>query len=236
MSASTQESEDAQRVELESWTKHSCDVTRILHELAEHSGVSRPLRRLTGEKRFARALEVGVGCFGLGFLAAHFSDRIDRMDGLDPLPRLELQPNDAALRRYLQEIRARMAYVVGQGERLPFDSAVYDLVVSINVVDHAQTPEKILEEMNRVLKPGGLLVFGVNTLSALGELKWRIGRWFEPGRFLYVAHPHTFQWRRADAMVRRTVRGKMLWCNKPHSVTVVAGHGRMSFWILKKDD
>lgn len=236
MNTHSQEAADAQRVELESWTKHSCDVTRILHELSEHSGASRPLRRLTGERRFSKALKVGVGCFGLGFLAVHFFDRIDQMVGLDPLPRVELQPNDTALRNYLQAIRARMTYVVGQGERLPFDSAVYDLVASINVVDHAQAPDMILSEMNRVLKPGGHLVFGVNTLSTLGELKWRLGRWFEPKRFLYVAHPHTFQWRHADAMVRQAVRGKVLWCNKPHPVTIVAGHGRMSFWILKKDD
>lgn len=224
----------AQKAELDNWIKDTANVTRIIQELAEHSEISYPLRGLTKNRRFPRALEVGVGCYGLGFLACHFSDRIDRLDGLDPLPRLDLNLKDPDLQHYTQILRERVNYLVGMGEKLPFDSASFDLAASVNVVDHAQDPEKILTEMNRVLKPGGLFVFGVNTLSTLGEIKWKIGRRRNPKKFLYVAHPHTFQWSRADAMVRRVVPGKVIWRNKPSRLTAFAGHGRMSFWIVTK--
>jgi SAM-dependent methyltransferase len=48
------------------------------------------------------------------------------------------------------------------GEELPFDDAQFDIVLCDNVVDHAGDPRKIVEEIGRVLRPGGLLYFTVN--------------------------------------------------------------------------
>lgn len=49
--------------------------------------------------------------------------------------------------------------VGGFGESLPFSSGSFDVVYSLNVLEHTDTPFRVLQESFRVLKPGGLLYF-----------------------------------------------------------------------------
>ncbi|MGB9116597.1 class I SAM-dependent methyltransferase [Bradyrhizobium sp.] len=39
--------------------------------------------------------------------------------------------------------------------RLPYDDAMFDIVMSTSVLEHARNPEEYMPEMRRVLKPGG---------------------------------------------------------------------------------
>lgn len=48
-------------------------------------------------------------------------------------------------------------FFVGSAEALPFEDNSFDVVWSITVLEHIPDPQKALEEMRRVLKPGGLL-------------------------------------------------------------------------------
>jgi len=56
----------------------------------------------------------------------------------------------------------RAETVAAFGESLPFAEGSFDIVLCDNVVDHAENPRRICEELVRVLKPGGLLYFTVN--------------------------------------------------------------------------
>lgn len=60
----------------------------------------------------------------------------------------------------LSEHRARgMPVVTGRGEQLPFAGESFDLIVCIWVLEHLQSPEDVLNEVRRVLRPGGHFVF-----------------------------------------------------------------------------
>jgi len=48
-----------------------------------------------------------------------------------------------------------LAFQVGDGERLPFDNASFDLVHSRDSLHHMQRPDRALTEYARVLRPGG---------------------------------------------------------------------------------
>lgn len=48
-------------------------------------------------------------------------------------------------------------FVEGVGEKLPFPNEMFDLIVSLAVIEHVQDVNKVLEEAFRVLKPGGWL-------------------------------------------------------------------------------
>lgn len=48
--------------------------------------------------------------------------------------------------------------VINQSEILPFSDAVFDCVFSLAVTEHVNRPWILAEEMQRVLKPGGLLI------------------------------------------------------------------------------
>jgi SAM-dependent methyltransferase len=96
-----------------------------------------------------RLLEVGCGAHGLIFFFG-VKDAV----GVDPLADhyAELFP----------QWQGRARTLAASGEDLPFADASFDIVLCDNVVDHALSPRGILEEICRVLAPGGLLYFSVN--------------------------------------------------------------------------
>lgn len=47
---------------------------------------------------------------------------------------------------------------VGDGERLPFDDASFDVVFCNNVLEHLEHPDQVFSEVVRVLKPGGVFL------------------------------------------------------------------------------
>ncbi len=97
----------------------------------------------------ARVLEVGSGAHGLIF----FFDGGQRV-GVDPLA--------DHYRELFPAWQKRAETIAAFGERLPFENSSFDVVLSDNVVDHAENPRRIVEEMSRVRTPGGLLYFTVN--------------------------------------------------------------------------
>jgi ubiquinone/menaquinone biosynthesis C-methylase UbiE len=59
-----------------------------------------------------------------------------------------------------------VATIAAIGEHLPFGNNSFDIVLCDNVVDHAESPRAILEEIERVMVPGGLLYLEVNVHHA----------------------------------------------------------------------
>ena len=52
----------------------------------------------------------------------------------------------------------RVHYLRATGAQLPFASAVIDLVIANHVFEHVEQPQKLAQEVSRVLKPTGVLV------------------------------------------------------------------------------
>lgn len=107
------------------------------------------LEEVRSIKPDARILEVGSGAHGL-----IFSFGAQNGIGLDPLA-----VQYASLFPKWQRSATTVAAV---GESLPFADGTFDIVLSDNVVDHAERPATILEEISRVMAPTGLLYFTVN--------------------------------------------------------------------------
>jgi SAM-dependent methyltransferase len=57
-------------------------------------------------------------------------------------------------------------YLAADGYQLPFAAAAFDLVICIGVLQAVAGPERLLDEMARVLRPGGVVL--VETLNARG--------------------------------------------------------------------
>ena len=53
---------------------------------------------------------------------------------------------------------ARQPDVFYDGTRLPFDDGSFDTVLSMQVLEHTPQPQALLDEMARVLAPGGLMI------------------------------------------------------------------------------
>jgi SAM-dependent methyltransferase len=110
-------------------------------------------------------LEVGSGAHGLIFGFAN-----QRRFGIDPLA--------AEYKRIFPTWQSGAATVAAIGEELPFADRSFDIVLSDNVIDHAEKPLKIIDEIIRVLKPSGILYFTVNVHHPVYELASRAhGLW-----------------------------------------------------------
>jgi SAM-dependent methyltransferase len=97
----------------------------------------------------SRVLEVGSGAHGLIFgLGNKFGI------GIDPLA--------AHYKRLFPVWQGNAQTIAAIGEKLPFSDSSFDVVLSDNVIDHAENPIVILEEIIRVLKPSGIFYFTVN--------------------------------------------------------------------------
>lgn len=66
-----------------------------------------------------------------------------------------------------QELRGEFAGVVADVEKLPLHDATVDKIVCAGVLVHVESPEQVIQEFARVLKPGGVLVTVNNNLLLL---------------------------------------------------------------------
>jgi SAM-dependent methyltransferase len=101
---------------------------------------------------------------------------------------LDLGCGNRPYRALLPNISAYTAYdvdssvkpeAVGTASELPFASASFDSVLNTQVIEHVEEPWRVIEEIARVLKPGGKLV-----LSA--PQGWRLHE--EPHDFYRFTH------------------------------------------------
>jgi SAM-dependent methyltransferase len=82
-----------------------------------------------------------------------------------PAHYVDLDPSEAWLREewlavaaHFPALRAPITFVLGVGERLPFRSNRFDTVLSIFSINHAAKPARVVDEAERVLRPGGILL------------------------------------------------------------------------------
>lgn len=75
----------------------------------------------------------------------NFRGTARKVVGLDPDPRVRDNP-------FLDEAH------VGMSDHLPFPDECFDLVVCDNVLEHLESPESTLNEVARVLRPGGRFI------------------------------------------------------------------------------
>ncbi len=105
-----------------------------------------------------------LGCAG-GFMAEALALRGAVVTGIDPAAGAV----DAA-RAHARAGGLRITYDVGVGEALPYGDAGFDAVVCVDVLEHVADLNKVLAEVARVLRPGGLFLFDTINRNPLARL------------------------------------------------------------------
>ncbi len=109
---------------------------------------------LTGKK----ILEIGSG---RGMLAAELVRKGAFLTGIE----VDKQLVNYSIERF-KFGKLRGTFLQASADNLPFEDGSFDLVVSIDVLEHVKNPQKMLNEMSRVLKKGGGGYFSAaNTLA-----------------------------------------------------------------------
>ncbi len=118
--------------------------------LGEKSGMAELRHSLVAQARGA-VLEIGAGT---GLNLAHYPNGLDRLVLCEPQRHMAQR-----LTRRVARL-GRSAQIVGApAETLPFDDATFDTVVSTLVLCTVADPESSLDEIRRVLRPDGALLF-----------------------------------------------------------------------------
>jgi SAM-dependent methyltransferase len=100
-----------------------------------------------GNKINGRVLEDGCG---VGEYLAHLANLAKQAVGLD-----------YEFERTLETKKKVSEVVCGAGEKLPFPDDFFDLVLSHEVLEHVEDDQQAINEILRVLRPGGRLVLFV---------------------------------------------------------------------------
>jgi ubiquinone/menaquinone biosynthesis C-methylase UbiE len=107
----------------------------------------------------AKAKFLDVGC-GAGYAMKKAIDELEcNCFGIDP------NPGAHGVGRYNADSKLGLNIVAGFSESLPYNDNEFDVVYSSHVLEHVNDEHKSLEEMKRVLKPGGVLIIGMPTAA-----------------------------------------------------------------------
>ncbi len=105
-----------------------------------------------------------LGCGG-GFMAEALAARGAVVTGVDPSAEAV-----AAARRHAGETGVAIDYLLAAGEDLPFGDDSFDVVVSVDVLEHVLDLGGVVSEVRRVLRPGGLFLFDTINRNVLATL------------------------------------------------------------------
>ena len=121
-----------------------------------------------------------LGCGG-GFLAEELARRGANVTGVDPS-----QPAIDIARDHAGANFLKINYQVGTGERIPFANDSFDIVVCVDVLEHVEDLPRVIMEVRRVVRPGGLFLFDTINRTFLAKfmiivLGERVFRILPPG-------------------------------------------------------
>lgn len=120
--------------------------------LRAENAIRNPWILETIQRRFSGPCKVlDVGC-GAGFLTHPLSLAGHAVTGVD------LSPSTLQAARS-SDSTDRVEYLEAAAESLPFENETFDVVCAMDLLEHVERPQKVIQEASRVLKSSGLFFF-----------------------------------------------------------------------------
>ena len=123
----------------------------------------RGLAELSGGRTFGRALTVGCG-------------RGADVTVLKAKMIVALDLSWVAV-RFARDEYPIASYVQADSTLLPFSSGTFDVVLCSEVIEHVLEPDRLVDELARVLAPNGLLLLSTPNWISLFGLARKLGEW-----------------------------------------------------------
>ena len=105
-----------------------------------------------------------LGCGG-GFMSEALARKGAKVIGVDPS-----EAAIAAAQDHAEMQGLAIDYKVGSGENIPLPDHSMDCVVCVDVLEHVAQLDRVLDEVRRVLKPGGTFLFDTINRTPLAAL------------------------------------------------------------------
>jgi len=120
--------------------------------------------RLLDAHRFERVLEIG---YGAGAVLLTVAPSANELHGID------LDADPEPVRAILAKKGYEASLVKGSVYALPYADGFFDLVICYSVFEHLHEYTKGLEQVRRVLAPGGLFLLGMPAVNKAMEWGFR---------------------------------------------------------------
>ncbi len=105
--------------------------------------------KMIGDVKNKKVLDLGCGP---GRYSKILSDKKAKVTGID---------NSEKLIEVAQKEAPKANFILGDIEKLPFSNNQFDIVISTLVIGHLKDWNKVLKEVNRVLKKDGIFIFSI---------------------------------------------------------------------------
>lgn len=148
------------------------------------------VNKFIGETKGERILDVGCG---IGGCASTIEDCLE-YTGIDI--------SDVAIAQAAAVYnKPNFKFIAMDAQELKFPDKYFDTVIAREVIEHLQEPQKCLKEIERVLKPGGVMVL---TSPNRDSLHLRVNRMLGHGDFMCsIDHIKEFSFREMMAMIKQ---------------------------------
>jgi 2-polyprenyl-6-hydroxyphenyl methylase/3-demethylubiquinone-9 3-methyltransferase len=114
------------------------------------------------DPRGKKALEVGSGG---GYLSEEIARLGFDVTGIDPS-----EQSVAVAAEHARESGLQIRYEQGTGEALPCSNSSFDVVLCCDVLEHVRDVPKVIAEIARVLKPGGVFCYDTFNRTIISKL------------------------------------------------------------------
>ncbi|QQS36856.1 MAG: class I SAM-dependent methyltransferase [Ignavibacteriales bacterium] len=138
----------------------------------------------------SKILECGSGAGGILTYLTSSGQRY----AFDPLENFY-----SSIRSFRTQRDSQVKYITARGEEIPFPDKTFDLIIMDNVLDHCESPVKVISEIKRVLGDNGIVYFKQNTYHLWGKLIRKVMEFF----LIDKGHPHTFTKKNLDSLFKR---------------------------------
>ncbi|WP_421948251.1 class I SAM-dependent methyltransferase [Phaeodactylibacter xiamenensis] len=118
--------------------------------------VRRNLKTLSKGHHFGKALNLGTGEGDYDPMISQYCEELISCD---------INEQDIAYARQLNAGLKNVTYRVEDALNLSFPDNYFDLITSVDVIEHVGKPERMIEEVQRVLKPNGIALITFPSLD-----------------------------------------------------------------------
>jgi 2-polyprenyl-6-hydroxyphenyl methylase / 3-demethylubiquinone-9 3-methyltransferase len=156
------------------WWDRGCLLYTITDERGDY--VESCVVRVLGKNALRQQQVLEIGCGG-GLVSEELARREAHVVGLDP----SSEALEAARTHARQgTLGARLYFMQGYAEHLPFADGSFSVIVCLDVLEHVRNLHTTMQEIARVLAPGGVFIFDTinRTLFSRIALLWIGERFF----------------------------------------------------------
>lgn len=147
------------------------DLNNRLHSMWRDQAWRRFAVRSAGLKGGERVLDVACGTGDLSERFARAAPAPAHVTGLDYTRRM-LVVARGKRRKLPRDAAARLQYVQGDAQQLPFENGSFDVVSIAFGIRNVQDPARAVREFRRVLRPGGRLIILEFAEPTLAPVRW----------------------------------------------------------------